>query len=314
MDPEEKIGGRGEPRLVRSVMPLPEISEALLRSYEKDGGINRADRSNLPSKPAVARMMEDLLALLFPGFHSPPPRSSRDLSNFVEERLARLHRSLTEQLRKSLGPKAEAAGEDEEVARWFLARLPETREQLATDVEATFSGDPAAASPEEVLLAYPGVEAIATYRLAHLLYLRGVPLLPRMMTEWAHGRTGIDIHPGAEIGPYFFIDHGTGIVIGQTCRIGRAVKIYHGVTLGARSTAGGRKLQGTKRHPTIEDYVTIYPGATILGGETVIGAHSVIGGNVWLTEAVPPYSVVTLVQQETQVRKRGSDPGTAAGA
>lgn len=204
-------------------------------------------------------------------------------------------------------------GEDEEAAAWFLTQLPETRKQLATDVAATFSGDPAAASTEEVLLAYPGVEAIATYRLAHLLYLRGVPLLPRMMTEWAHSRTGIDIHPGADIGSHFFIDHGTGIVIGETCRIGKAVKIYHGVTLGARSTAGGRKLQGSKRHPTIEDHVTIYPGATILGGETVIGAHSVIGGNVWLTKAVPPYSVVTLVQQEVQVRKRGSDPA-AAGA
>ena len=256
-------------------------------------------------------MMEDLLALLFPGFHSPPPRSRRELSDFVEERLARLHRGLTEELRKSMGPNR-GGEEDERVATWFLARLPDTRKQLATDVAATFSGDPAAASTEEVLLAYPGVEAIATYRLAHLLYLCGVPLLPRMMTEWAHSRTGIDIHPGADIDSHFFIDHGTGIVIGETCRIGKAVKIYHGVTLGARSTAGGRKLQGSKRHPTIEDHVTIYPGATILGGETVIGAHSVIGGNVWLTEAVPPYSVVTLVQQEAQVRKRGSDPAAAA--
>ncbi|VVM05414.1 serine O-acetyltransferase [Methylacidimicrobium cyclopophantes] len=295
-------------------MALPGISQALLQSYERDGGINRADRANLPSKPAVARLMEDLLALLFPGFHSPPPGSHRELIDFVEERLARLHRGLTEELRKTLGANEESEQAEEEVAQWFLARLPETRERLATDVDATFSGDPAAESTEEVLLAYPGVEAIATYRLAHLLYRRGVPLLPRMMTEWAHSRTGIDIHPGAEIGPYFFIDHGTGIVIGETCRIGRAVKIYHGVTLGARSTAGGRKLRGSKRHPTIEDYVTIYPGATILGGETVIGAHSVIGGNVWLTEPVPPYSVVTLAQQEAEVRKRGSDPGRSIGA
>ncbi|WP_018290600.1 serine O-acetyltransferase EpsC [Verrucomicrobium sp. 3C] len=286
----------------------------MLRSYEKDGGVNRADRANLPSKPAVARLMEDLLALLFPGFHSPPPNSSRELTDFVEERLARVHRGLTEELRKSVGRNQEPSVEADAIASWFLAQLPETRGRLATDVAATFFGDPAAASTEEVLLAYPGVEAIATYRLAHLLYRHGVPLLPRMMTEWAHSRTGIDIHPGAEIGPHFFIDHGTGIVIGETCWIGEAVKIYHGVTLGARSTAGGRKLRGSKRHPTIEEHVTIYPGATILGGETVIGAHSVIGGNVWLTEAVPPYSVVTLVAQEAQVRKRGSDPGAADGA
>lgn len=295
-------------------MPLPGLCEAMLRSYEEDGGANRADRANLPSKPAVGRFMEDLLALLFPGFHSPPPDSVRELTDFVEERLARLHRCLIEELRMSVGQNEESGLAADAVASWFLEQLPEIRKRLATDVAATFCGDPAAASTEEVLLAYPGVEAIATYRLAHLLYLRGVPLLPRMMTEWAHSRTGIDIHPGAEIGPHFFIDHGTGIVIGETCRIGEAVKIYHGVTLGARSTAGGRKLRGSKRHPTIEDHVTIYPGATILGGETVIGAHSVIGGNVWLTEAVPPYSVVTLVAQEAEVRKRASEPGIVDGA
>ncbi len=174
----------------------------------------------------------------------------------------------------------------------FLGRLPDIREILLTDVGAAFAGDPAAASKEEIFVSYPFVEAIAVQRLAHELFSKNVPLIPRMMTEWAHSRTGIDLHPGAKIGTHFFIDHGTGCVVGETAIIGNHVKMYHGVTLGAKSTAGGQKLRGKKRHPTIEDRVTIYPGATILGGETIIGAGSTIGGNVFIMDSVQPNSLV----------------------
>jgi serine O-acetyltransferase len=174
----------------------------------------------------------------------------------------------------------------------FLKRLPAVRKILKTDVEAVMAGDPAARNVEEILLAYPGIEAIAVQRMAHELHLLGVPLFPRMMTEWAHSRTGIDIHPGAVIGHSFFIDHGTGVVIGETTEIGQEVRIYHGVTLGARSVTGAQTLRGRKRHPTIEDRVTIYPGATILGGETVVGEGSTIGGGVFLAKSVPPHHLV----------------------
>jgi serine O-acetyltransferase len=174
----------------------------------------------------------------------------------------------------------------------FLSKLPEVREILSTDVDAAFDGDPAAKSKDEVIVSYPFIEAIAVQRLAHVLYGEGIELIPRIMTEWAHSRTGMDLHPGATIGTHFFIDHGTGTVIGETTTIGKHVKMYHGTTLGARSTSGGQELRGQKRHPTIEDHVTIYPGATILGGETVIGAHSTIGGNVFLMDSVAPHSLV----------------------
>ena len=174
----------------------------------------------------------------------------------------------------------------------FLKRLPAIRKILKTDVEAVMAGDPAARNVEEILLAYPGIEAIAVQRMAHELHLLGVSLFPRMMTEWAHSRTGIDIHPGAVIGASFFIDHGTGVVIGETTEIGQEVRIYHGVTLGARSVTGAQTLRGRKRHPTIEDRVTIYPGATILGGETVVGEGSTIGGGVFLAKSIPPHHLV----------------------
>ncbi|MGH7975089.1 MAG: serine O-acetyltransferase EpsC, partial [Limisphaerales bacterium] len=174
----------------------------------------------------------------------------------------------------------------------FLGSLPHVRELLQTDTEAAFHGDPAALSRDEVIVAYPFVEAIAVQRLAHELYLKNVPLIPRIMTEWAHSRSGMEIHPGATIGSHFFVDHCTGTVVGETAVIGNHVKLYHGVTLGAKSTSGGQQLRGKKRHPTIEDRVTIYPGATILGGETVIGAGSTIGGNVFIMNSVAPNSLV----------------------
>ncbi len=193
----------------------------------------------------------------------------------------------------------------------FLAGLPAVRQVLQTDAEAAYNGDPAALSREEVIVAYPFMEAIAVQRLAHELFKREVALIPRIMTEWAHARTGMDLHPGARIGPYFFVDHCTGTVIGETCIIGKNVKVYHGVTLGAKSTAGGQQLRGTKRHPTIEDGVTIYPGATILGGDTVIGEGSTIGGNVFLTSSVPPHSLVVFEGVTVKVLdKRQRDGGS----
>jgi len=185
----------------------------------------------------------------------------------------------------------------------FLAKLPKIRESLATDVEAAFDGDPAASGKEEIIISYPGIYAISVYRLAHELYLFNIPMLPRIMTEYAHSLTGVDIHPGAQIGNYFFIDHGTGIVIGETTVIGEHVKIYQGVTLGALSTRGGQSLKGKKRHPTVEDNVTIYSGASIFGGDTVIGKNSVLGSNVFVTESVPEDSRLSINDGPLKKRK-----------
>ena len=229
----------------------------------------------------------------------------------VEERDRSALRSeiptLADRLRRLLGQLA-LRGESsaDAVVLRFVERLPEVRRRLAEDVEAAFEGDPAAKSFAEIVVAYPSIRAIAVYRLAHELHILGVPVLPRMMTEHAHDRTGIDIHPGAKIGRRFFIDHGTGVVIGETCEIGDNVRLYQGVTLGARSPRHGESLRGQKRHPTIEDDVTIYAGATILGGETVIGSGSVIGGNVWLMESVPPGSKVIVEPARHLVRQRGA--------
>src|SRR5881397_150775 len=217
---------------------------------------------------------------------------------------------------KSFGdfpPKEQTEAKADELLDFFMAELPELRKMLWTDIDAAYEGDPAAKSYEEIILAYPALEAIAIYRMAHLLYNK-VPLIPRIMTEWAHSRTGIDIHPGAEIGSHFFIDHGTGVVIGETTKIGARVKLYHAVTLGARSfqkDEHGKIKKGGKRHPTVEDDVTIYPGSTILGGETVIGARSTIGGNVFLVQSVPPDSLVYYEEKQLRiVPKRKKRPAS----
>jgi serine O-acetyltransferase len=280
------------------------LADALLDSYAECGGINHINGINLPSKVAVASLTEDLLHLLFPGFFSGRALDRAEVADFVADVLRRLAPRLEEEIAKSLEFRPVAGLDARAATRWFLEEMPGLRAILQTDAAAAHAGDPAAGSIEEVMLAYPGVEAVAVYRLAHLLYTKEIALLPRMMTEWAHARTGIDIHPGAAIGSHFFIDHGTGVVIGETCVIGRDVKIYHGVTLGARSTWGGQQLRGRKRHPTIEDNVTIYPGATILGGETVIGARTVIGGNVWILDSVAPDSTVTMQGQQVEIRSR----------
>ncbi len=284
---------------------LRQVIQDTLISYEEVGGLNNTDGHNLPSKRALGQICSQLLQILFPGFHDEMPIHKSDIGALTAERLGKLAKGLEDQIAKSLQvadpscPKAKVR----DVLTHFLEALPGVRNLLRTDIEAAYEGDPAALSNEEIILSYPCIEAIAIQRVAHLLYLECVPLLPRMMTEWAHARTGIDIHPGARIGAYFFIDHGTGVVIGETCQIGAHVKLYHGVTLGARSFAkddAGQIVKGGKRHPNVEDRVTIYPNSTILGGETTIGAGSTIGANVFLMHSVPPGSLV--VYEEKQLR------------
>jgi serine O-acetyltransferase len=297
---------------------VTELTNQLLGSYARLGGINHLDGVNLPSKSAIAAIVCDLLKLLFPGFFDEKPLHSSELkvetANLMDSVLGRLEDEIYKALEYAppeklapheLRPAAHALTLD------FLGKLPRLREILQTDAEAAFQGDPAALSKEEVIVAYPFMEAIAVQRLAHELYLKGIALLPRLMTEWAHSRTGMDLHPGARIGTHFFVDHCTGTVIGETAVIGNHVKLYQGVGLVARSLAGGQALKGRKRHPTIEDEVTIYAGATIVGGETVIGRGSTIGGNVFLMHSVPPGSLVIYEDGKMIVR---SKPGRAMAA
>ena len=272
-------------------------------SYRDHGGINSSDGPGFPSKPEVASLCIELMQLLFPGYHDGGSLSKLELAEITRDRVTSLSEDFRRVFRAALG-KSEASPDaaDRGVEKLF-EELPTIRALLQTDVEAAYEGDPAARTFDEIILSYPCIEAIAIQRVAHLLYRHDIPLIPRMMTEWAHGQSGIDIHPGASIGSHFFIDHGTGVVIGETCRIGARVKLYHGVTLGARSFAkdeSGRIKKGGKRHPDVEDGVTIYPNATVLGGETVIGRNSTIGGNVFLMHSVPPNSLV--YYEEAQVR------------
>ncbi|MDR1303591.1 MAG: serine O-acetyltransferase [Verrucomicrobiales bacterium] len=292
---------------------LNQLTARLLDSYAEIGAINHIDGVNLPDQQTVANLTRQLLQLLFPGYFQQLTVSDGGLAGKISAALDDIAAQLRPEIQKSLdyAPPADADVDRLDTAAQtltceFLGRLPRVREILVTDVEAAYDGDPAATGLDEIILAYPGLEAIAVQRLAHELQKLKIALIPRMMTEWAHSRTGIDIHPGAEIGAHFFIDHGTGVVIGETTSIGNRVKIYHGVTLGAKSTSGGQELRGTKRHPTIEDDVTIYPGATILGGRTVIGAGSTVGGNVFLLNSVPPHSLV--YYEEGAVLVKGKSP------
>src|SRR5947199_2180270 len=285
--------------------------DELLQTYGETGGINYlAAAATLPSRLAIEAACTELMSLMFPGFRSEALVSSEDLTDITRTRIRNLHARLKTEICRSFGktlPDQAAEAKAEEVLSVFLKELPSVRRLLWTDIDAAYEGDPAATSYEEIILAYPALEAVAIHRMAHLLYNK-VPLIPRIMTEWAHSRTGIDIHPGAQIGSHFFIDHGTGVVIGETCVIGSHVKLYHGVTLGARSfqkDEQGHIRKGGKRHPNVEDNVTIYPNATVLGGETVVGARSTIGGNVFLMQSVPPDSLVYYEEKQLQVvRKR----------
>jgi len=291
--------------------------DELLQTYGETGGINYlAAAATLPSRLAIEAACAELMSLMFPGFRSEALVSSEDLADRTRTRIRNLHARLKTEICRSLGkipPDEATEAKAEEVLTAFLRDLPCVRRLLWTDIDAAYEGDPAATSYEEIILAYPSLEAIAIHRLAHLLYNK-VPLIPRIMTEWAHSRTGIDIHPGAEIGSHFFIDHGTGVVIGESTKIGSHVKLYHGVTLGARSfekDEHGKIKKGGKRHPTVEDEVTIYPNSTVLGGETVIGARSTIGGNVFLVQSVPPDSLVYYEEKQLRiVPKRKHKPVT----
>ena len=291
------------------------ITRDIVASYGAIGGINRIGEKNLPSQQVIIDIVEQLLAVMFPGYHGAPVTKDADLELLVGSRLDTLSRELGGIIERTLvycrrregqcdriwaltGP---LEGEDRfaaagrQVALAYLAQLADIRRLLDKDVQAAYEGDPAATNLEEIIICYPGVRAIAIHRLAHPLYLLGVPLLPRIMNEWAHHLTGVDIHPGATIGEHFFIDHGTGVVIGETTEIGARVKIYQGVTLGALSfprEEDGTLVKGGKRHPTIGDGVTIYANATILGGETVIGEGAVVGGGAWVTGSVPAGSRV----------------------
>ena len=296
---------------------MTQLTDQLIVSYAKLGGINHLDGKNLPSKTVIAGITCDLLRLLYPGFFDEMTIHSSELKVEMVSLVDSVQGRLEDEIAKSLEYNTPAGvarhqirSVSQQITMEFLQGLPRIRELLRTDAEAAYDGDPAAKSHEEIILAYPFMETIAVQRMAHDLYRKNVSLLPRIMTEWAHSRTGLDIHPGATIGSHFFVDHCTGTVIGETCRIGKHVKLYHGVTLGAKSTSGGQELRDKKRHPTIEDHVTIYPGATILGGETVIGEGSTIGGNVWLTTSVPPSSLVTfegLTMKVIEKRSRLAD-------
>jgi serine O-acetyltransferase len=293
---------------------MDSLVDRILESYRELGGINHLEGPNLPSQQSVGRIVEDLQSLIFPGFRAEENLDLKGMRYAIGERVVAVWRALTTEVEKSIrytcrvvkdcGRSQDCRGEAEEIVRDLLEGIPEIRRRVSLDVEAADRGDPAARSHEEVILAYPGVEAIMVHRIAHELWVREVAMIPRMMSEYIHGKTGIDIHPGARIGDSFFIDHGTGVVIGETTVIGSEVKLYQGVTLGALSIQ--KELANKKRHPTIEDDVTIYAGATILGGDTVVGHGSIIGGNVWLTESVPPNSRIyhTPSQAEASSRER----------
>jgi len=292
-----------------------DIVNKLVESFHQHGGINHLDQANLPSREAVVELARNLLRLVFPGFYDDEIHSNQ-VAAFTTQLVDTIKLGLLRELRKSLVYRPceqcdqnDLAGTAARITDEFLAELPAVRATLQTDVTAAYEGDPAAISNEEIILAYPGIEAVAVQRMAHQLYRRHVALIPRIMTEWVHNKTGIDIHPGAQIGSHFFIDHGTGVVVGETSVIGQHVKLYQGVTLGAKSfpkDAQGRCVKGIKRHPNIEDDVTIYAGATILGDVT-IGRGSIIGGSVWLLESVPPGTVVYHEGGQTKMKHAAKD-------
>jgi serine O-acetyltransferase len=301
---------------VRLKEALPEITEALVGTYTECSRTSHLGHRPLPSPEAVADIVIDLREILFPGYGRRQNLHLGNVEYHVGDLIDGLHDRLTQQIARALrheqechpgenGPPADLEALAQQKAVEMLRRLPDVRLVLEQDVQAAFEGDPAAKSHHEIVFCYPGLEAVTVHRLAHELLLLGVPLIPRMMSEHAHARTGIDIHPGARIGPGFFIDHGTGVVIGETCDIGTNVKLYQGVTLGALSfprDASGNIIRGMKRHPTLEDEVVVYANATILGGDTVIGHHAVIGSNVWLTHGVAPNTVVMLEKPQLRIK------------
>ncbi len=299
---------------------LPDLTDRIVASYLDIGTMNHLGHCPLPSPDAVVEIAQDLKDVIFPGYRRRQNLHMGNVMYHVGDLIDGLHDKLTTQIARALSHAYdlehglqcekkrhidfEAQGQEKALA--FLDTLPNLRKKLASDVQAAYDGDPAAASLDEIIFCYPGLEAVTIYRIAHELDRLGVPLIPRMLSEWSHGNTGIDIHPGAKIGPSFFIDHGTGVVIGETCEIAAHVKIYQGVTLGALSFAKdeeGNLIRGHKRHPTIEENVVIYSNATILGGDTIIGRNSVIGASVSLSKSVPPNTVVTIEKPTLRFRE-----------
>jgi len=283
---------------------LPAVADKIIASCDDSTCYTHINYEQIPSRASVIEIIERFRQILFPGYFNRERLDPVNMRYAIGQASADLFDKLGEQISHAIRhdcfrynqPCSECEENGHLIALEILKAVPSIRKILATDVTATFDGDPAARSHDEIIFSYPGILAITIYRVAHLLYKQKIPLLPRIMTEYAHGITGIDIHPGAEIGERFVIDHGTGVVIGETTVIGRNVRIYQGVTLGALSlpTHAGERLKDKKRHPTIEDDVIIYSGATILGGDTIIGSHSVVGGNVWLTHSVDPETSVML--------------------
>ncbi len=301
---------------IRLKESLPALTERIVETYEECGGLHHLGHSPLPSYREVVEILADLREILYPGYGRRQNLHMGNVGYHVGDLIDSLHDRLSNQIARALRHdckardlEADFEGDAQLGAIRLLEAIPELRKVLADDAQAAFDGDPAARGLDEILFCYPGVAAVTVFRIAHELYSAGVPLIPRMMTEYAHAKTGIDIHPGATIGPRFFIDHGTGVVIGETTRIGEGVKIYQGVTLGAlsfpRDESTGELVRGTKRHPTIEDEVVIYANATILGGKTVIGHHSVVGSSAWITRSIAPHTVVTI--EDPRLRIRGAD-------
>ncbi|AMV40039.1 serine O-acetyltransferase [Planctomyces sp. SH-PL62] len=293
---------------------LPDLTSRIVSTYKGCESVNHLGHSSLPSYREVVEILGDLREVLFPGYGRRQNLHMGNVAYHVGDLIDGLYDRLCQQLTRAFQhdcqarePQTASEAKAEAYTIQFLERIPELRETAGGDVKAAFEGDPAASSLDEIVFCYPGVSAITVYRLAHELYNLGVPLIPRMMTEYAHGKTGIDIHPGARIGREFFIDHGTGVVVGQTTEIGDRVKIYQGVTLGAlsfpRDEATGEVVRGRKRHPTIEHDVVIYANATILGGETTIGHHAVVGSSAWITRSVAPYTTVTIENPKLRYRE-----------
>ena len=291
---------------------MEKLVKEILESYEAYPQICSIAARNRLNKELIIEILEEIRCVIFPGFFELKHLNRESISYHVGELLEDIDYKLTKQVTRALyhkegGPELseeEVAREAAGIVETFLNRIPALREILATDVQAAYDGDPAAFNTDEVIFSYPGVFAITVNRIAHELHRMGVPLIPRIMTEYAHNLTGIDIHPGAVIGSYFFIDHGTGVVVGETTKIGNHVKLYQGVTLGALSTRGGQNLRHTKRHPTLEDNVTVYSGASILGGETVIGEGATIGSNAFITSSVPGGTRVSIKNPELQFKGR----------
>lgn len=283
---------------------LPRITEDIIANCRDGQCYTHIDHESIPSKESVIDIIDRLKDIIFPGYFSFEKLEPVNLSYSMGRSVYIVYDSLSEQIIHSIKHDCLRYGQEcseceetgHKLALQFLETVPAIRKKLATDVRAAYEGDPAARSYDEIIFSYPGIYAITVYRVAHELFRLGIPLMPRIMTEHAHSITGIDIHPGARIGESFVIDHGTGVVIGETCEIGNSVRLYQGVTLGALSVPKGKvhQLKGKKRHPTIENDVVVYSGATILGGDTIIGERSVIGGNVWLTKSVPPDTTVML--------------------